>query len=188
MKRLSEDNNLVRSYNNIQKVNYICAFGNIFAHLVVVGAAIAVIPTSGASIPVILGATLGSYLFRKGRKLYNTFPRISYERLIGEIKGITNKDLSNVKIQDLDIVPRNIKVDEDLESLNIVPIFKEGHYIIIGSVLDGVVLRQIEEDGKEKIDLLDEEERIDILIEIATDKAWEEKKKELLKRLDRGKG
>ncbi len=79
------------------------------------------------------------------------------------------------------------RVGEDLESLNIVPIFKEGHYIIIGSVLDGVVLRQIEEDGKEKLDLLDEEERLNILIEIAKDREWEKKKQELIKRLDRGK-
>lgn len=187
MKRLSEDNNLVRSFNINRIVNFILMCGNVFSTLLSLVATIAAIPTDGATIPVIIGSLTSSFLFRNGRTLYNNFPRTSYERLIGEIKGLTNKDLSNVKIMDLDIVPKNIQIGEDLEAINIVPIFKEGHYIIMGSVLDGVVLRQLEEDGKEKLDLLDENERLDILVEIATDREWDKKKKELLKRLDGGK-
>ena len=61
-------------------------------------------------------------------------------------------------LEDITIIPKNIQVGEDLEAINIVPIFKEGKYIIIRGNSSLQILAQYEEDGKNVVKILDENE------------------------------
>lgn len=183
MKRISENNNLVRSSKISKAISRVFTWSQALVYVLEIIGAIAIMPTNGAAIPFVLFLFTCSFLLEGGRKIYKILPRPTYEKLLEEIGKETDKDFSDVNLKDLDIVPKNIQVGENLEAINIIPIYKEGHYIIIGSVLDGVVLRQIEEDGQEKIDLLDEEERKDVLIEISTEREIAKKTKKFVKKL-----
>lgn len=61
--------------------------------------------------------------------------------------GLQNTFIDNVEIE---IVPKNMKIGEDLEAINIVPIFKEGHYVIIKS-FDHPYFIRVFDDGKEEV-------------------------------------
>ncbi len=65
---------------------------------------------------------------------------------------------------EVEIVPKNIQVGEDLESLNIVPIFKEGKYVIIKSYDYPCFIQVFENEGKEEVYALEPtDEDIEIL-------------------------
>ncbi|MDE6292357.1 MAG: hypothetical protein K2L98_01605 [Bacilli bacterium] len=61
--------------------------------------------------------------------------------------GLQNTFIDNVEIE---IVPKNMKIGEDLEAINIVPIFKDGHYVIIKS-FDHPCFIRVYDDGKEEV-------------------------------------
>lgn len=184
MKRLKGNYNLVRKakirriyfkiHTNVQK----------FILLAEAIAAIMLFFTNGASSEVLFKLVLVSVTMDGINTIYKTNILGSYNELVSEVQRITKKTFDDVDLKDLEIVPKNIQVGENLEAVNIIPIFKEGHYIILGRVLDGVVLRQLEEDGKMHLDLLDEDEKIEFLIEKSTDEEWQDKVKELAKRLE----
>lgn len=83
--------------------------------------------------------------------------------------------LSN--LSDITIIPKNIKVGENLEAVNIIPIFKEGHFIIVEGLYSPVVLAQYkDDDGNYCVKLLEEDEAIQEMANL------DEKEKRMLKR------
>ena len=63
-------------------------------------------------------------------------------------------------LEDITIIPKNIQVGEDLEAINIVPIFKEGKYIIMSGDFSIEILAQYEDEGKSVVKILDREEAL----------------------------
>lgn len=62
-------------------------------------------------------------------------------------EGLEKTFMEDVEVE---IVPKNMYVRDDLEALNIVPIFKDGHYVIIKSTDHPVFIRVFEDEGKEE--------------------------------------
>lgn len=52
---------------------------------------------------------------------------------------------------EVEIVPKNMKIGENLEAINVVPIFKEGKYVIIKSYDYPVFMRVFDDEGKEEV-------------------------------------
>lgn len=184
MKRLKDNYNLVRKVR-LRKIFfkiYLNARKFIFVGEVI--AAIMIFFTNGASSQVFFTLVLASITMDGLNKIYGSKGLSTFKEIVEEVEKITDKDFGEVDMKDLEIVPKNIKVGENLDAANIIPIFKEGYYIVIGRVLEGAVLRQLEEDDKMHLDLLDEDERIDFLIEKSTDVEWQKKVKELTKKLE----
>jgi len=86
--------------------------------------------------------------------------RAFFNKLSSEIRSkIDDDNLQILSFNDITIVPKNIKIGEDLEAINIVPIFKEGKYIIIKKLFSTpIMLAQYEENGRQVVKMLDEEE------------------------------
>ncbi|MDE5631188.1 MAG: hypothetical protein K2I70_06275 [Bacilli bacterium] len=62
-------------------------------------------------------------------------------------------------LNDITIVPENVQIGYDLEAINLVPIFKKGHYIIIDGNYPVVILTQHKNDeGKSHIQIMDDDE------------------------------
>lgn len=89
--------------------------------------------------------------------------------LAEDIKQATNQDCNIKSLDDIEIVPKNIQVGENLEAINIIPIFKEGHYIIIKSRPASFVLRQVEIDGEREVQILESEEANAVIDELVND-------------------
>lgn len=62
------------------------------------------------------------------------------------------------KLKDIAIIPGNIKVGENLDSINIAPILKKGQYIVMRGNYSLQILVQYEEDDKTVVKLLDRDE------------------------------
>lgn len=67
--------------------------------------------------------------------------------MAGGYLGVFHEYSDDVEV---DIVPKNMQIDVNLDALNIVPILKEGKYVIIKSYDYPVFIRVFEEDGKEE--------------------------------------
>lgn len=52
---------------------------------------------------------------------------------------------------EVEIVPKNMKIGENLEAINVVPIFKEGKYVIIKSYDYPVFMRVFDDEGTEEV-------------------------------------
>lgn len=61
-------------------------------------------------------------------------------------------------LDNITIIPKNVKVGENLEALNAVPIFKKGKYIIIEGNHSVEILAQYKENDKDVVKILDEYE------------------------------
>lgn len=62
------------------------------------------------------------------------------------------------RLDDITIIPKNIQIGENLEAINIIPIFKEGKFIIIQGNHSLEILAQYDEDEKPVVKILDEDE------------------------------
>ncbi len=62
------------------------------------------------------------------------------------------------RLDDIFIIPKNIKVGENLDAINIVPIYKKGKFIIIKGNYSLEILAQYKEDGKTVVKILDDDE------------------------------
>lgn len=81
------------------------------------------------------------------------------------------------RMSDITIIPKNIKIGENLEAANIIPIFKKGHFIIVKGLYSPVVLAQYKDDyGGYCVKILDNDEASE---EIAN---LDEKEKRMLER------
>ncbi|MDE6292356.1 MAG: hypothetical protein K2L98_01600 [Bacilli bacterium] len=103
---------------------------------------------------------------------------ISVLNFVLSSKGETNQETENVlddlskdiaqavgdpawhvyRLDDITIIPKNIQIGENLEAINIIPIFKEGKFIIIQGNHSLEILAQYDEDGKTVVKILDEDE------------------------------
>lgn len=81
-------------------------------------------------------------------------------------KNAYQNNLYLSRLNDIEIIPKNIQVGEDLSAKNIVPIFKEGHYILMGSLPNLCLMRQVKQDDKMTVDIYEEEEMEDILTQL----------------------
>lgn len=87
------------------------------------------------------------YIFKTSSK--NTI-KLLCDRLVWIANGYKHNDFKYYNDTEVDIVPKNIKIGEDLEAVNIVPIFKEGKYIIIKSFDYPCFIRIFESDVLEE--------------------------------------
>ncbi|MCX4364642.1 MAG: hypothetical protein OSJ70_02535 [Bacilli bacterium] len=71
------------------------------------------------------------HIFKTSSK--NTI-KLLCDRLAWIANGYEHKNFEYYNAPEVEIVPKNIKIGEDLEAINIVPIFKEGKYVIIKSL------------------------------------------------------
>lgn len=85
------------------------------------------------------------------------------------IKGIIDRANDYKKTMDIydpattvEIVPRNLKVGDDLEGCNIVPIFKEGKYVIVKSMLNPYFIRMVNDEKGEEHNYLMEPTKEDL--------------------------
>ncbi len=62
----------------------------------------------------------------------------------------------------IEIVPTNIRVGENLEASNAIPIFKEGHYVIVKSKMKPYFIRVVEDENGVKEEFLMESTPKDI--------------------------
>lgn len=66
----------------------------------------------------------------------------------GCCKEALEKDIKEKKIKEIDIVPKNIKIGYDLSNKNIVPIFRDGYYIIVKTKKKSIIFQEVYEDKK----------------------------------------
>ncbi len=95
----------------------------------------------------------------EARKKYRKETAKKLEELSKDIAELVGDPNWRVyKLDDIVIIPRNIKVAENLESLNIVPIYKKGEFIIMRGNYSLEILAQYKEDGKVVVKILDDDE------------------------------
>ncbi len=95
----------------------------------------------------------------EARKKYRKETAKILEELSKDIaEFVGNPNWRVYKLEDIMIIPRNIKVAENLDSLNIVPIYKKGEFIIMRGNYSLEILAQYKEDGKVVVKILDENE------------------------------
>lgn len=87
---------------------------------------------------------LGIYLRAKSKKKLSE--SLNYFNDL-ERKLASNDIYVDIDYKNIEIIPKNIKVGEDLSSKNIVPIFVEGNYVLIKDENEVVITRQYEVDG-----------------------------------------
>lgn len=97
-----------------------------------------------------------------------TTAKAALRALSGSIAWMANgyEGLQNTFIDDVEvnIVPKNMHVGDDLEAINIVPIFKEGKYVIIKSTDHPYFIRVFDQDGKEEAYVMEaKDEDIELL-------------------------
>ncbi len=108
------------------------------------------------------------------------FLGIGTDRSIANNRGYLNKlgdDISLVsgeeciidRLKDIEIIPKNIKVGECLEASNAFDIFKGGHYILVSSLPRKFVLQQVEEEDKNRVDILEYEEAATVIEQLVKD-------------------
>lgn len=99
------------------------------------------------------------------------------KKLKEQLKNFENsiQDQAEIKcaiydLSDIQIIPKNIKLGEDLSKKNIVEIFKEGHYVLVHSYPEPVVIRQYVDDDEElHVDVLTDKDRKEALNAIYSD-------------------
>lgn len=86
-----------------------------------------------------------------------------------ELSAQTSSNCSIYDLESVEIIPKNLKLGEDLTKKNIVEIFRDGHYVLIHSIPDEVVIRQYFDDNEElHVELLQDEAREEALTDIYT--------------------
>ncbi len=68
-------------------------------------------------------------------------------------------DINSGMIKGIDIIPKNVKIGENLEASNAIPIFKEGKYIIVHNYSAPIILQEYKKDtGDVVVEFLEENE------------------------------
>lgn len=88
------------------------------------------------------------------------------EIMVKRIVDLANEFQEEVKFVDpmttIEIVPTNLCIGENLEASNAFDIFKEGHYVIVKSMMDPYFIRSYENDEGEREEYLMEANDADI--------------------------
>lgn len=71
-------------------------------------------------------------------------------RMAWMVKNYSDTNLEYSGDVEIEIVPKNIKIGENLEAVNIIPIFKEGKYVVIKSMYHPCFIRVFDNDGEEE--------------------------------------
>lgn len=97
-----------------------------------------------ASLCVVLAATYNLQVSSKMtlRSLCN--------RMAWMAKNFSDTNMEYLDDVEVEIVPKNIKIGENLEAANIIPIFKEGKYVVIKSKEHPCFIRVFDNDGEEE--------------------------------------
>lgn len=160
MKRLYSDRDLVgevrrkRKFNKWEKNGVLGFLG--FLVCIFIGRGTGVVSGVVADVMQIISAGV-AVLGIGGRRITES-NRFFLDNLSSDLKIMSGNDSKISKLEDVRIVPKNIKIGEDTTGCNIADIFKEGHYVLIKSSPSSMVLRQLEEDGYNHVDILDYEE------------------------------
>lgn len=105
------------------------------------------------------------------------------KELADDIAKETDHDCKIKALKDIAIIPADIQVGEDLEAINVVPITKEGYYIVIKSRPASFVLRQMEENERQMVDILYPSEANEVIDELAKENEFVRKNIKALKRV-----
>lgn len=160
LKRLYNDRDLVgeigrkRKFNKWEKNGVIGFLG--FLVCIFVGRSIGVVSKVVSDVMQIVSA--GVVVLGIGGKRITESNRFFLDNLSSDLKTMSGNDSRISELGDIHIIPKNIKIGEDTTGCNIADIFKEGHYVLIKSSPSSMVLRQLEEDGYNHVDILDYEE------------------------------
>ncbi len=128
----------------------------------------------GAIIPSLNLLVQGNLWF--GRR-HNKRVEEQLKTLENSIREETDTRCAIYGLKDIQIVPKNVKIGEDVSKKNLVEIFKEGHYVLIRSYPQEVVIRQYVDDDEElHVDVLVDKERQDALDSLYRDMLTEPKK------------
>ncbi len=103
-------------------------------------------------------------------------------RLERDIEKETDRKCSIDSLNDIEVIPTKIRVGEDLEAINIVPILQDGYYLVLKSRPSSFVLRQLEVDGKNNVDVLENEEMLGVLDDLAVESEFVRKNMKVLKK------
>lgn len=103
-------------------------------------------------------------------------------RLARDIEKATNQNCSISSLDDVEIIPTKIQVGEDLETANIIPIYENGYYLVLKSRPAAFVLRQLEENGRCNVQILEPEEANEVVSDLAVNNDFVRKNIKVLKR------
>lgn len=103
-------------------------------------------------------------------------------RLARDIEKATNQNCSISSLDDVEIIPTKIQVGENLEAVNIIPIYENGYYLVLKSRPAAFVLRQLEENGKNNVQILEPEEANEVIADLAVDNEFVRKNIKVLRR------
>ena len=95
-------------------------------------------------------------------------------RLAYDLEKATDRICNIKSLDDIEIIPINVKEGSYLKSENATP-FKKGHYIVINSSPAGFILEQTEQDGKKSVRVLSPDETCEVVDELAIENEFVEK-------------
>lgn len=105
------------------------------------------------------------------------------KELADDIAKETDQECKIKSLKDIKVISADVKVGEDLESINIAPIYKEGYYVVIKSRPSAFVLSQIEEEGRQRVQILYPSEANEVIDELAQGNRFVRKNIKALKRV-----
>lgn len=84
------------------------------------------------------------------------------------IEALIHEEFPINSLNDIEIVPKNIFIGDNLEASNAIELYQEGHYVLIRSKEKALVLRQLEENDKNHVEILDKIDAFDVLFDIVS--------------------
>lgn len=110
-------------------------------------------------------------LFVQGNLWYGRHHRKKLDQELNDFaRAVSEKTDTKYRIHDLkefEIIPKNLKLGEDLSHKNIVEIFQKGHYVLVHAYPNDIVIRQyVDDDHELHVDLLQDEEKEAALVDI----------------------
>lgn len=105
------------------------------------------------------------------------------KELAADIAKEADQECKIKSLNNIEVIAADIKVGEDLEGLNVAPITKEGYYIVIKARPASFVLSQMEEEGRQRVQILYPSEANEAIDELAQNNAFVRKNIKSLKRV-----
>ncbi len=184
MKRLYDSENTaaqMRRLKNRGQIERTSAFGWLFIVIVLIAMRrvgyLKQIVTDIASI-----ISSGIAIFGIGGKNVDQRNEPYIRQLAHDIEKVTEKSCNIDSLNDIEVISSKIQVFDVIEDPNMKPVFENGYYLVIKSRPSSFVLRQLEVDGKNNVDVLENEEMLGVLNDLAVESEFVRNNMKVLKR------
>lgn len=174
MLEISNDVNLVKEIKRLKVKNIFGLFISIGVSsiLLVIMIAILIINLLGSFILPASSVAIMN-LFVQGNLWYGRKVRRETDEKLKSLSNSISDEIDSkysiYSVADIKIIPKNLKLGEDLSHNNLVQIFKEGHYVLVHGFPQDIVIRQYIDEDELHVEVLDEEDKKMALSELSED-------------------